>query len=71
METDLDRRGVTMTEEVDVPFVEIRMTIHVKTAASEDQMDEIRRQLKMFCPVAKLFRMAGTNVIENWDVSPA
>jgi len=71
METDLDRRGVTLTEGVDVPFVEIRMDIHVKTSASEEQMDEIRRQLSMYCPVAKLFRQAGTNIIENWNVTPA
>jgi|TARA_B100000315_G_scaffold259673_1_gene316602 uncharacterized OsmC-like protein len=71
MEADFDRRGVSLIEEVDVPFPEIRLSISVKTAATEDQMNEIRSRLSKFCPVAKLFRQAGTNVIETWNVTPA
>jgi uncharacterized OsmC-like protein len=73
MEVDLealfDRRGVTLAEEIDVPFPEIKLTISVTTDASEAQIETIKTELAMYCPVAKLFRMAGSKLTEEWAVT--
>ena len=67
-EVSFDRRGVLLEEEVAVPFPEVRLTINVKTAAGERDIEEIRADLGKFCPVAKVLRAAGTNVVETWNV---
>ena len=56
-------------KEVDLPFPEIRLTIQVKTDASADQIRQVQEDLGKYCPVAKMFRQAGCNVVENWNVS--
>lgn len=67
-EVDFDRRGVTLAEDVAVPFPAITMTIDVTTAADAAQMDQLRRELAMYCPIAKVIRAAGTELTEVWNV---
>lgn len=66
-ESMLDRRGVQLIEEIDVPFPKIRLIINVTTDASEADMEKVKADLHRFCPVSKVFRNAGTEVEEVWN----
>ncbi len=65
----LDRRGTTLQEEVAVPFPDIALGISFATAASPDQVAQLRSDLGRFCPVAKILRQAGTRIEETWNVT--
>ena len=67
-EVQFDRRGVLLEEDVAVPFPEVRLTINVRTGASDRDIEEIRTDLGKFCPVAKVLRSAGTKIVETWNV---
>lgn len=68
MEATFNRLGVTLQEEVDVPFPEIKMTISITTPASDKELQTLKDELPRFCPVDKLFTGAGTKVNTNWVV---
>lgn len=61
-----DRRGVTLSEEIDVPFKSIALTVEADGDASEEDLARVAADVERFCPVSKLFRQAGTEVIETW-----
>ena len=63
-----DRRGVTLQEEVDRPFRDMRMTIRVRTDATPEQMEKVQTDLRKFCAVSKVMRAAGIKVTEDWQV---
>ncbi len=64
----LDRRGAALETEVAVPFVEIHMDIHVKTAASPAQINILKNELAKFCPIAVMLRASGTHLTETWHI---
>ncbi len=68
-DVQFDRRGVTLQEDVAVPFPAITLTIDVNTSASSEQMQQLQKELAMFCPLAKLIRASGTVLTEQWNVS--
>ena len=61
--------GAQLKEEVALPFLEIRLTIKIKSKANAEQIAKVGEDLGKFCPVAKMFRQAGCNVIEDWVVA--
>ncbi len=69
-EVDFDRRGVTLAEDVAVPFPAITLTIDVATGADTAQMEQLRHELSMYCPVSKVIRASGTTLTEVWNVTP-
>jgi len=70
IEADFDRRGVTLAEEVDVPFPAMTMTIDVRSDAPPQQIELLRKELSMYCPISKVVRACGTQLTEVWNVSP-
>lgn len=62
-----DRRGVMLQEEVDIPFPKIVLNITADGPATEAELENVSRELNRFCPVAKVFRQAGTEIEENWS----
>lgn len=68
---ELDRRGVTLQEEIDVPFVKIQLNIEADGPASEDELRAVANETAKFCPLSKLFKGSGTIVEENWTTSNA
>ncbi|QCB48724.1 OsmC family peroxiredoxin [Hydrogenophaga sp. PAMC20947] len=70
LEADFDRRGVTLVEEVAVPFPAMTLHIDVATDATPEQMEQLQRELAMFCPIAKLVRASGTQLTELWTTTP-
>jgi len=69
MSYDFNRLGTMMMEEVAVPFDNLVLDIDVQTDATDAQMDTIRHELEMYCPVAIVFRAAGMTITENWTKS--
>lgn len=63
---DFDRRGVTLSEEIEVPFEKIELTVVADGPASEDDLARVASEVAKFCPLAKLFRSAGTEIVEVW-----
>lgn len=69
LEADFDRRGVTLAEDVAVPFPSMTLHIDVTTVADEAQIAQLQQELAMFCPIAKVIRMSGTELKEVWTVT--
>jgi putative redox protein len=69
IEADFDRRGVTLAEEIDVPFPRATLFIDVTTDADEASLAKVKRDLGKYCPLSKVVRQAGTELDEVWSVS--
>ncbi|MFK7994513.1 MAG: OsmC family protein [Granulosicoccus sp.] len=63
---EFDRRGVTLQEGIDVPFVSIALTITTSNRVSENKLKQLAEEVSIYCPLSKLFRQAGTSIEENW-----
>ncbi len=61
-----DRRGVTLAEEIDVPFQRIELTVLADGGASDAQLAEVAAEVRKYCPLSKLFTQAGTEIVETW-----
>ena len=66
MEVDFDRRGVLLVEEIEVPFVAIRLTVSADGPASQADLDRVAVETDKFCPLAKLYRNSGTDLTTTW-----
>jgi uncharacterized OsmC-like protein len=66
---EFDRRGVTMQEEIAVPFPRITLTISGKSPADAAALAKVKADLGRFCPIAKVIRAAGTEIEEVWNIS--
>jgi len=73
MEISLDagfnRLGVTLQEEVDLPFPDIKLRIETSTDASDEKLEVLKRDLPRFCPVAKMIAAAGTKIETEWVIT--
>lgn len=63
---EFDRRGVLLQEEIDVPFLKIVLEVKSDGPASASELATVAGEVAKFCPLAKLFRAAGTVIEENW-----
>ena len=63
---DFDRRGVTLMEEIDVPFEAIQLTIKTSNVVSEADLQRLAHEVSKYCPLSKLFKQAGTVIEEEW-----
>lgn len=69
MEVEMDRRGLTMVEAIDLPFVSVTTVVNITTGASDEQLAEMKEGLSAWCPIAVTFKAAGTDVREVWNVT--
>ena len=65
--TLFNKDGASLVQEVDIPFPEVTLDIAISTDASETDLDEVKKQLAMYCPIAKVIRNSGTVINENWN----
>ncbi len=65
---DFDRRGVTLTEDIPVPFERIELTVEADGNVSNADLARLSAEVMKYCPVSKLFRQAGTEIVETWRV---
>jgi putative redox protein len=63
---EFDRRGVTLEEEIDLPFTRIDMTVDSDGSATQSQLDAVAAEVAKYCPLSKLYRQAGTMLTEQW-----
>lgn len=68
-DAEFNRLGVTLQEEIDIPFPEIIMDIKLTTSSSDEELEKLKRDLPRFCPVGKVFEQSGTKVITNWHIT--
>jgi uncharacterized OsmC-like protein len=68
LEAQFDRRGVTLQEEIERPFTQVTLHIDLQTDADAPAVERVKRELAMFCPVSKVFRNAGVELKEIWNV---
>lgn len=71
LEVSFDRRGVSLVEAVDVPFPAMRLSVALTTDASSEEVERLKSDLRMFCPISRLLRAAGTSLEETWKVQAA
>ena len=63
---DFDRRGVTLMEEIDLPFQAIHLKVTTGKPLSEADLNRLSREVGKYCPLSKLFKQAGTSLEEEW-----
>ena len=63
---EFDRRGVTLTEEIEVPFKKIVLKVECNAAVSNEDLERLSAEVAKFCPLSKMFRQAGTIIEEEW-----
>ena len=68
---EFNRLGVTLAEEVDVPFERIILNIMTNGTASVAQLETLKEEVAKYCPLSKLFRQSGTQIEENWTIKDA
>ncbi len=64
---EFDRRGVTLSEEIDVPFKKIVLTIKASGSVTNQELELVSAEVAKYCPLSKLFRQAGTEIEEIWQ----
>lgn len=69
VDAQFDRRGVTLQEELEVPFPEMTLKIDLTSDADEDAIEKVKTDLAKYCPVSKVIRASGTVISEQWTVN--
>ncbi|WP_051644896.1 OsmC family protein [Labrenzia sp. DG1229] len=64
---EFDRRGVTLEEEIDVPFVALRQVVTSDGAATEEDLSRVASNVAKYCPLSKLFEQSGTALETIWQ----
>lgn len=63
---EFDRRGVTLEEEIEVPFTAIQLSVVADGTANEEELALVAAETEKYCPLSKLFLAAGTKLEVNW-----
>lgn len=64
---EFDRRGVTLEEEIDVPFVALRQVVTSDGTATEEDLSQVASNVAKYCPLSKLFEQSGTALETIWQ----
>ena len=68
VEATFNKDGVSLTKEVEIPFPEINLNIKIDTNASKEQLETIKNELKMYCPIAKVITNSGSKINDIWEL---
>ncbi|WP_243403734.1 OsmC family protein [Shimia abyssi] len=63
---EFDRRGVTLEQEIEVPFTSVKLTVLAGGSADQAALDRVAEETEKYCPLSKLFKAAGTHVEVHW-----
>lgn len=61
-----DRRGVTLEEEIEVPFQLIDLEVRCNGSLTEAELVKVGKEVAKFCPLSKLFENSGTTLNVIW-----
>lgn len=62
-----DRRGVTLAEEIEVPFETVTLKVFSDGSAGQVGLDRVAIETEKYSPLSKLFRAAGTKLQVTWQ----
>ena len=62
-----DRRGVTLEEEIEVPFQSIDLVVRSNGSVTEAELVKVGKEVAKFCPLSKLFENSGTILNVIWE----
>ena len=68
VEATFNKDGVSLSKEVEVPFPEINLNIIIDTNASKEQLETIKKELKMYCPISKVITNSGSKINDIWEM---
>ena len=68
VEATFNKDGVSLSKEVEVPFPEINLNIKIDTNASKEQLETIKKELKMYCPISKVITNSGSKINDIWEM---
>ena len=68
VEATFNKDGVSLAKEVEIPFPEINLYIKIDTNASKEQLETIKRELKMYCPISKVIANSGSKINDIWEL---
>ena len=68
VEATFNKDGVSLAKEVEIPFPEINLYIKIDTNASKEQLETIKRELKMYCPISKVISNSGSKINDIWEL---
>ena len=68
VEATFNKDGVSLDKEVETPFPEINLYIKIDTNASKEQLETIKRELKMYCPISKVISNSGSKINDIWEL---
>lgn len=68
LEMSFDRRGASLAEEIEVPFPDMHLFVSLTTDASASQVEQLKADVRRFCPIACMLRASGTVLQEEWKV---
>jgi len=65
-----DRRGVTLAEEIEVPFEKVVLDVKASGGqVDQAQLDQVAAEVAKYCPLSKLFIGAGTVIEQTWQIA--
>ena len=68
VEATFNKDGVSLAKEVEIPFPDINLNIKIDTNASKEQLETIKRELKMYCPISKVITNSGSKINDIWEL---
>lgn len=68
IDADFDRRAVTWSEDVAVPFPLVRISLTGKSDGSARQLAALRRDVLMQCPVSRVMIEGGSRFRQTWKI---
>lgn len=71
LDAGFNRLGVTLQEEVDLPFPDIKLRIEAGTDATPKQIEILKSDLPKYCPVSRMIEQAGTRIETEWVIRGA
>jgi uncharacterized OsmC-like protein len=69
IEAQFDRRGVTLSEEIEIPYPEIKVIVKLTTDADDAAIEKAKADLKKYCPVSKMMKNSGSKVTEEFIIT--
>lgn len=65
---ELDTRGIREGLDLALPIPRVELTLELATNAWGDALDALKTELHKRCPVSRVLREAGVDIVEDWRV---
>jgi uncharacterized OsmC-like protein len=65
---ELDTRGIREGLDLALPIPRVELTLDLATDARGEALDSLKTELHKRCPVSRVLREAGVDIVEDWRV---